>query len=151
MNCLHEYVIQSYIDNELQEQTSKKVKTHLEECNCCKSLYNEMSNNKQMFFDVLSMADVKTPEIPPMRAVKSRKKDLSIRNIFFYTTSAAAILLGILLYVSNRDNKHVDMEAELIMEDVYMNQNRNEMWQNASDVVMIQNADGEVIKVVSVD
>ncbi len=161
MNCLSEGVIQSYIDEELLEIEMISIRDHISVCSSCKDLYNELTENKVMVLEMINLDDLGDVKIPPIPKFQKRtihlnseseklRKTVSIRSLFVYTSSAAAILL-LIMFLGKEKAVYDNDKLTMVVEEFYDQQDRNEMWQDGAAMIVFRDESGKVLNVIEND
>lgn len=146
MKCLSRIEMQEYIDGEVNSTFEKEILIHLEGCDNCTSVYKEAVSDKGFLNKLLTVADSGNElQLIPDFKYMGKKRQSFIRIAVIV---AAASMIGV-LFLFRLDKVQVSAkipEAELLMYEFYNGTDLNKMWHEQSQILIIQDEKGKVIK-----
>jgi hypothetical protein len=148
MRCLSREEMQEYIDNEVTPDIENEIVNHIADCEKCLSLYNEAIEDKTLVNEFLDsvLPDYESVSVPefklPVRETMNKKAYRLVAVL------AAATLIGF-LFLIRFDKKPVTEkipEAEILINGFYEGQDLNRLWHDKSQILIIQDENGNVIQ-----
>jgi len=148
MKCLSRIEMQAYIDNETSSGAKDEIAGHIENCNLCSSLYNEVIEDR---FLIKKLIDVTIPEneseiIPEFKHSVIRNKRPAVIRLAVVLTAAAVIGLVFLFPFSRKPLIEEMPDAEILMFEFYDGKDLNKMWHDKSQILIIEDGKGNVIQ-----
>jgi hypothetical protein len=147
MKCLSRIEIQEYLDKEHEPGIMKAISSHLGECEACSKLFREAAADKVLVNKFIGHDNhiddsAAIPEfVPP---VLYKKRTTFYRFIPYLV---AASLIGIILLFSTDMAPKTEPlpEAEILLYEFYDGQDLNKMWHEKSQLIILQDENGNVI------
>lgn len=140
--------MQLFFDKEANVEMELEIKFHLKGCEKCSSLYNEVVDDKALLNRLLNIA-ISVDEkglIPAFkRPVSKTKKLISLRLIV--VLAAASIIGFTFLFRFNNEQAIPKIpEAEMLYYEFYDGKDLNKLWHDKSQILIIQDEQGNVIQ-----
>ena len=149
MKCLNRIEIQEYLDGEVTPSAGNEILTHLKSCTECSALYKSAAKDKDMINALLnqvtfSLEKSVIPEFSQTDSLKAKK------NYFKHTIPliAAASIAGLICFIwfERRPVSVMIPEAEILRFEFYEGKDLNKLWHDKSQILIIQDEKGNVIK-----
>lgn len=111
--------INLYLDNELDENSSKDLLAHFELCPDCKELYLKLKNNKENLSKIKITIPFDISKLVVEKIKKKRSKRLKILKYSSTAVAACLVLTFSLVFISNNINKGNDSVLEMSNDTAY--------------------------------
>jgi predicted anti-sigma-YlaC factor YlaD len=107
MSCIHDELIQKYIDGETNHEEVKLVETHTAACNRCRlkiESQRRMANTIKGAINLLAMDSIDIPEfVTPLK--KINKHLFTVKRISYMIAAASVLLFALVLTQKNKTKK----------------------------------------------
>jgi hypothetical protein len=140
--------MQLFFDKEADGEMEIEIQNHLKNCEVCSSLYKEVVDDKVLINRILDIAESvgETGLIPPFkRPINKRMKSASLRLIVILV---AASVIG-LIFLSpfyRQQGMEENPSAEMLYNEFYEGKDLNKLWHDKSQIIIIQDENGNVIQ-----
>jgi len=148
MKCLSRTEIQGYIDKELEPLRMEEISGHLENCEGCSRLHRQAVADKTLIDKLIGQGNnfdeaLPIPEfVPPVLY----KKRITFYGLIPYLVAASFIGLIFLFRTDKVPSTEPIPEAEILLYDFYEGKDLNKMWHEKSQIIILQDDNGNVIQ-----
>lgn len=153
MNCLDKPTLQKFLDRELENRLRLKTETHLQECDKCRRMMNELSDDREVVFEFLSQLDSREDPIsaPNPSIILGRQIGIFAtlsRSLILKYAAGLALIIGIFLIAKNGTfSRTLELnEAELLYLDLMGDMEPNRTWNEGQTLLILSDKDGEIIQ-----
>jgi hypothetical protein len=141
--------MQEFVDKEISPAVRGEIINHLDSCEKCRILLNQVNEDKAQINKLISQTSIKDYEIsipeftPPMK----NRKTIFLRAV---TVAAAAIITGVIFLMRPGRTSETGKipEAEIVMYEFLEGKDLNKLWHDKTQILIIQDGKGNVIQSV---
>ena len=152
MNCLDKLSLQKYLDMELQNSSRLHIETHLQECEKCRNMLNEIRTDRKQVLEFLSQLDsreepIAIPDPSILRGRQSGIFGIITRSMIFRVAASLALIIGIFLIAKKGrlSSTREWNEAELLYLDLMGDMEPNRSWHEGQTLLVLLDKDGVII------
>lgn len=149
MNCLNRVEVQEYIDNELSADRRNEIEQHLSICSSCREQHVNSVIDKDLINGMLNGLN---DEIPvPTKAFSNPdvKREKHLTKYLIILMAAASVLTFILLFRQPAGFVEEAPDAEKLVNEFYEGKDLNKMWHDNSQILILQDDEGNIESVLT--
>jgi hypothetical protein len=152
MNCLDKPTLLKFLDQELENNIRLNTETHLQECEKCRNMLNEIRTDRKQVLEFLSQLDYKEEPIaiPDPSTLLRRQAGIFgtlTRSMVFRVAASLALVIGIFLIAKKGrlSSTREWNEAELLYLDLMGDMEPNRSWHEGQTLLVLLDKDGVII------